>query len=331
MPPADAYSESATRLLYEVFQCNPRVRDWATVLKAIDGYARAHAGKKQQCQSKWGSLHPAAVAAPAPPPAPAVTVQQPVIYIVNGGGNSGELGGTTTQVITAAPGQKAPTTSMQALQALVDGGDPAPLESIVSMGGRDDHGHHHHDDHHPIYHPTHYTHYAEDVDEYSGGGGQSLCSDQAPAGPVITHQAPAIYIVNGGCDGTVAVPDAVPDAAPALPAPAFEALDAPAPPPAADTEPESLAFLLFAADFMLTQLADPLPQAIAAYEENTEPYLQRLQQNPDDRAAAKEWFRVLQTMASYHPSPVPTNPDGWAGFQAFVRFMTAGRFPFFTD
>jgi hypothetical protein len=45
MPPADAYSESATRLLYEVFQCNPRVRDWATVLKAIDGYARSHAGK----------------------------------------------------------------------------------------------------------------------------------------------------------------------------------------------------------------------------------------------------------------------------------------------
>jgi hypothetical protein len=207
----------------------------------------------------------------------------------------------------------------------------AAAESIVSMGGRGDHDHHHHDDHHPIYHPTHYTHYAEDVDEYRGGGGQSLCSDQAPAGPVITHQAPAIYIVNGGGEGTVAVPDAAPDAAPALAAPVFETLDAPPPPPAPDAESDSLAFLLFAADFMLTQLADPLPPLIAAYERVTDPYLQRLQQNPDDKAAAKEWFRVLQTMATYHSSPVPTNPDGWAGFQAFVRFMAAGHFPFFTD
>jgi hypothetical protein len=234
-----------------------------------------------------------------------------------------------TRVFTAPE----PGAPMQALQAL--GGVPAEVqvpaeaESIVSMGGRDDHDHHDHHDHHPIYHPTHYTHYAEDVDEYSGGGGQSLCSGP-PGGPVITHQAPAIYIVNGGGEGTVAVPDAVPDAVPALPAPAFEALDAPAPPPAADAESDSLAFLLFAADFMLTQLVDPFPPAITAYVRDTEPYLQRLQQNPDDRAAAKEWFRALQTMAA-GPSPVPTNPDGWAGFQGFVRFMAAGQFPFFTD
>jgi hypothetical protein len=93
MAQMDAYALPATRLLYEVFQANPRVRDWATVVKALNARACAYTATASVDGSsgepgnstKWSSCHPAAGGAAANSSG-AVTVQQPVIYIVNGEG-----------------------------------------------------------------------------------------------------------------------------------------------------------------------------------------------------------------------------------------------------
>jgi hypothetical protein len=320
MPPNDTYSPSATRLVYEVFQSNPRVRDWATVLKTIDAQARAHAGKKQQCQSKWGSLHPAAGTGAAPGGSTAVTVQQPVIYIVNGSGTAagdvmgmaggGGSGAGGTQVYTATnPGDPLVMVPASGTGGTGGTGGSGGTDgtSVVHLGGRSS-------------------------GDGSGGANGNPCDGNV----VITQQQPAIYIVSGGECGPAAPPAALAPSAPSAPVPSGPPPGPPSVPSAAPSGSTDypLGFLLFAADFALRNafMQTTLIKEGEKYVNDITSDFSLLQSNLWDKAAASRWFRTLRDTATQlksTPSPTPIHPATDGTLTSLIAMMDS--LPFFNS